>query len=227
MSGSLSKTQGHEAERSTKLHNKLKKILMVEGKVSVKGSSDTKTDILIGDVGISQKTPSGKSTQVWIPSKNTLFTHISNLEPVKNQLLDFLGSPTHTRKTTSEITDFKKVLKAFNKSTTDGTLLKKMLLQVSDEKPVQYISWVTKKRAGGGITVIESDPPNFGGKTVLSVDLLLFLFFNTTTKTSKAEEVFNRYSGKDKVSVRGEIVIDGEDYIIVMELDRKKSKAGE
>ena len=79
----------------------------------------------------------------------------------------------------------------------------------------------------GGITVIESDPPNFGGKTVLSVDLLLFLFFNTTTKTSKAEEVFNRYSGKDKVSVRGEIVIDGEDYIIVRELERKKSKSGD
>ena len=79
----------------------------------------------------------------------------------------------------------------------------------------------------GGITVIESDPPNFGGKTVLSVDLLLFLFFNTTTKTNKAEEIFNRYSDKDKVSVRGEIVIDGEDYIIVRELERKKSKAGE
>jgi len=44
----------------------------------------------------------------------------------------------------------------------------------------------------GGITVIESDPPNFGGKTVLSVDLLMFLFFNTTTKTNKAEEIFNR-----------------------------------
>ena len=79
----------------------------------------------------------------------------------------------------------------------------------------------------GGITVIESDPPNFGGKTVLSVDLLMFLFFNTTTKTNKAEEIFNRYSDKDKVSVRGEIVIDGEDYIIVRELERKKSKSGE
>ena len=41
-----------------------------------------------------------------------------------------------------------------------------------------------------GITVVESDPPNFGGKTVLTVDLLLFLFFNTTTKTQKAEEIF-------------------------------------
>jgi len=79
----------------------------------------------------------------------------------------------------------------------------------------------------GGITVIESDPPNFGGKTVLSVDLLMFLFFNTTTKTNKAEEIFNRYSDKDKVSVRGEIVIDGEDYIIVRELERKKAKSGE
>lgn len=63
--------------------------------------------------------------------------------------------------------------------------------------------------------------------TVLSVDLLMFLFFNTTTKTNKAEEIFNRYSDKDKVSVRGEIVIDGEDYIIVRELERKKSKSGE
>ena len=33
-----------------------------------------------------------------------------------------------------------------------------------------------------GITAVESNPPNFGGKTVLTVDLLLFLFFNTTTK---------------------------------------------
>ena len=54
-----------------------------------------------------------------------------------------------------------------------------------------------------GIVVVESDPPNFGGKTVLTVDLLMFLFFNETTKTSKAEEIFNRFSNKDVVSVRG------------------------
>ena len=40
----------------------------------------------------------------------------------------------------------------------------------------------------GKITVIDSDPPNFGGKTVLAVDLILFLFFNTTTKSTKAEQ---------------------------------------
>jgi DNA repair exonuclease SbcCD ATPase subunit len=78
-----------------------------------------------------------------------------------------------------------------------------------------------------GITVVESDPPNFGGKTVLTVDLLLFLFFNTTTKTQKAEEIFNRFTDSNKVSVRGDIVIDGEEYIIARQIERKKSKAGE
>jgi DNA repair exonuclease SbcCD ATPase subunit len=78
-----------------------------------------------------------------------------------------------------------------------------------------------------GITVIESNPPNFGGKTVLTVDLLMFLFFNTTTKTNKAEEIFNRFTNKDKVVVRGEITIDGDDYIIARGIERKKSKSGE
>jgi DNA repair exonuclease SbcCD ATPase subunit len=78
-----------------------------------------------------------------------------------------------------------------------------------------------------GITVVESDPPNFGGKTVLTVDLLLFLFFNTTTKTQKAEEIFNRFTDSNKVSVRGDIIIDGEEYIIARQIERKKSKAGE
>jgi hypothetical protein len=55
----------------------------------------------------------------------------------------------------------------------------------------------------------------------------MFLFFNTTTKTTKAEEIFNRFTDKNKVSVRGEINIDGEDYLIVRNVERKLSKAGE
>ena len=44
-----------------------------------------------------------------------------------------------------------------------------------------------------GITIVESIPQNTGGKTTLTIDLLLFLFFNTTTKSSKAEDIFNKF----------------------------------
>jgi len=78
-----------------------------------------------------------------------------------------------------------------------------------------------------GITVIESTPKNFGGKSTSSVDLLMFLFFNTTTKTKTNSEIFNRFTDKDEVKVRGEIVIDGDDYVIERTLIRKKTKLGE
>ncbi len=78
-----------------------------------------------------------------------------------------------------------------------------------------------------GITVIESTPKNFGGKSTSSVDLLMFLFFNTTTKTKTNGEIFNRFTDKNEVSVRGEITIDGEDYVIERKTSRKMGKSGE
>jgi DNA repair exonuclease SbcCD ATPase subunit len=78
----------------------------------------------------------------------------------------------------------------------------------------------------GGITCIESDPPNFGGKTVLAVDLMMFLFFNQTTKTKKNEEIFNQFTTKDDVHVRGDVVIDGDEYVIVRNIKRKPKRAG-
>lgn len=78
----------------------------------------------------------------------------------------------------------------------------------------------------GGITCIESDPPNFGGKTVLAVDLLMFLFFNQTTKTKKNEEIFNQFTTKNDVHVRGDVMIDGEEYVIVRNITRKPKRAG-
>lgn len=78
-----------------------------------------------------------------------------------------------------------------------------------------------------GITVIESTPKNFGGKSTSSVDLFMFLFFNTTTKTKTNIEIFNRFTEDDNVSVKGEIVIDGEEYIIERSLNRKKTKSGD
>lgn len=77
-----------------------------------------------------------------------------------------------------------------------------------------------------GITSVISDPPNYGGKTTLTVDLLLFLFFGTTTKTDKNEEVFNRFANSDTVEVKGKVDIEGDTYIIKRTITRKKSKDG-
>ena len=78
-----------------------------------------------------------------------------------------------------------------------------------------------------GIVVIESDPPNFAGKSIISLDLPLFLFFNTTTRTTKVEDIFNKFTDKNKVSVKGTINIDGDDYIISRIMERKLNKSGE
>jgi len=78
-----------------------------------------------------------------------------------------------------------------------------------------------------GITAIDSNPPNFGGKTTLTVDLLLFLFFNLTTKSSKAIEVFNRFTNKNRVLVCGEVEIDGDSFIIERGIIRRLTKKGD
>ena len=73
-----------------------------------------------------------------------------------------------------------------------------------------------------GITVITSDPLNMGGKTTLALDLLLFLFFNTTTKGTTAIKMFNLFRVDcDEVKVKGKITIDGVDYIIERVVTRK------
>jgi DNA repair exonuclease SbcCD ATPase subunit len=63
--------------------------------------------------------------------------------------------------------------------------------------------------------------------STLSVDLLQFLFFNSTTKTSVNLDVFNTYRDVDTVWVKGYLTIDGNRYIIERTVTRKKSKLGE
>jgi DNA repair exonuclease SbcCD ATPase subunit len=78
-----------------------------------------------------------------------------------------------------------------------------------------------------GITTIDSVPENQGGKTTLTLDLLLFLFFNTTTKGNTAIKMFNRYRDDvDEVKVKGTVNIDGIDYIIERNVVRKLKRNG-
>ena len=75
-----------------------------------------------------------------------------------------------------------------------------------------------------GLTVVNSLPANQGGKTIFSIDSLLFLFFGKTTKTDTASEIFNTFTNNDEVTVGGVVNIDSEEYIIERKLYRRKQK---
>ena len=78
-----------------------------------------------------------------------------------------------------------------------------------------------------GLTVINSIPENQGGKTVFTIDALKFLFFGSTTKTDKNEEIFNTYSNENVVLVRGSIRIEDIDYLINRKIVRTPKRSGE
>jgi DNA repair exonuclease SbcCD ATPase subunit len=144
-------------------------------------------------------------------------------------LKQFLTSKNYDKHLDDILNHNKMVENKMQETETDSAVFKKWYIKNIEFS--NFLSYgenqVVDFEKSNGLTVIESNPPNFGGKTVLSVDLLLFLFFNETTKTTKAEEIFNRFTDKDKVTVKGEIIIDGEEYIIVRNIERKLSKKGE
>jgi len=77
-----------------------------------------------------------------------------------------------------------------------------------------------------GLTVVNSIPGNQGGKTTLTIDSIKFLLHGSTTKTDKNEEVFNTYTGKNELVVRGMIEIEGEETIIERKMKRSSKKGG-
>lgn len=77
-----------------------------------------------------------------------------------------------------------------------------------------------------GLTMVEGG--NFQGKTALFIDLLLFLFFNKTTRTTKVAEIFNIYrKDKDTINIKAELLIENETFLIERNVVRKKKKDGE
>jgi len=77
-----------------------------------------------------------------------------------------------------------------------------------------------------GLTVVNSVPANQGGKTTLTIDAIKFLLHGTTTKTDKNEQIFNIFSGKNELVVRGMIEMEGEETIIERRMKRSASKSG-
>ncbi len=79
----------------------------------------------------------------------------------------------------------------------------------------------------GGFNIVTSLPENQGGKTTFTVDAIMFLCFGITTKTDTNKEIFNTYSEKNHVKVRGLIEIDNREFIIERLMTRKPKRNGE
>lgn len=77
-----------------------------------------------------------------------------------------------------------------------------------------------------GLTVVNSNPTNQGGKTTLTIDAIKFLLHGSTTKTDTNEQIFNAYTDKNELVVRGMIDIEGEEVIIERKMRRSAKKGG-
>ncbi len=77
-----------------------------------------------------------------------------------------------------------------------------------------------------GLTIVNSLPANTGGKTTLTIDTIKFLLHGNTTKTDKNEDVFNTFSDKNELVVRGMIEIGGEEVIIERRMKRSAKRGG-
>lgn len=85
-----------------------------------------------------------------------------------------------------------------------------------------YLSYSKLK----GLTIVNSEPENMGGKTTITIDAIKFLLHGVTTKTDKNEQIFNTYSDKNELVVRGMLDIEGEEVIIERKLKRSWKKVG-
>lgn len=77
-----------------------------------------------------------------------------------------------------------------------------------------------------GLTIVNSVPANQGGKTTFTIDAIKFLLHGKTTKTDTNEQIFNLYSGKNELVVRGMIDIESEEIIIERKMRRTAKKGG-
>lgn len=77
-----------------------------------------------------------------------------------------------------------------------------------------------------GLTVVNSIPANQGGKTTLTIDAIKFLLHGSTSKTDKNEEIFNCFTDKNELVVRGMIDIEGDETIIERKMKRTAKKGG-
>lgn len=171
---------------------------------------------------------------------------VSNIEETKLKSLDIsenISDNDYQKTLMKDFIEENKIDVSWERIDRLDNKVNEQLLRINGSK-VKYNKWFIKKVEFSnflsygndnvidftdlpGITVVESTPKNFGGKSTATVDLLMFLFFNKTTKTKTNIEIFNRFTDVDDVFVKGYVSIDGDDYVIERTSTRKKGRSGD
>lgn len=171
-----------------------------------------------GDLGIKVSTPYGDKRIIMsdITAKDSKV-----LELKLNNNFKIEGSPDHRVKTKNG--SFVKL----------KDLTNDMIIQTYEgNQSINYIKTLDFTEDLYDIQVDEVEQYYSNGivshNSVMSLDLLLFLFFNTTTKGDTAIKMFNRFRDDcNEVKVKGLITIDGIDYIIERVVTRKAKRTGD
>lgn len=77
-----------------------------------------------------------------------------------------------------------------------------------------------------GLSVVNSEPENQGGKTTFNIDAIKFLLFGKTSKTDTNEQVFNTFTSENEVNVKGMISFGNENIVIERKMTRKEKREG-
>jgi len=169
-----------------------------------------------GDLGIKVETPYGHKKIVMsdITAKDSKVIELKLSNGFKIE-----GSPDHRVKTKNG--SFVKL----------KDLTNDMVIQTSEgNKTIDYLRVLDFTEDLYDIEVEEVHQYYSNGivshNSTLAMDVLLFLFFNTTTKGNTAIKMFNLFRDKDEVSVKGKVSIDGVDYIIERIVTRKLKRNG-
>jgi DNA repair exonuclease SbcCD ATPase subunit len=192
----------------------LKKFLRMDKKITLKQVDELFKKY--GDLGIKVDTPYGHKKIVMsdITAKDSKVIELKLSNGFKIE-----GSPDHRVKTKNG--SFVKL----------KDLANDMVIQTSEgNKTIDYIRVLDFTEDLYDIEVEEVHQYYSNGivshNSTLAMDVLLFLFFNTTSKGSTAAKMFNLFRDKDEVSVKGRVVIDGVDYIIERTVTRKLKRTG-
>jgi DNA repair exonuclease SbcCD ATPase subunit len=195
---------------------KLKIFLIMNKKITLKDIDNLFKKY--GDLGIKVSTPYGDKRIIMsdITAKDSKV-----LELKLNNNFKIEGSPDHRVKTKNG--SFVKL----------KDLTNDMIIQTYEgNQSINYIKTLDFTEDLYDIQVDEVEQYYSNGivshNSVMSLDLLLFLFFNTTTKGDTAIKMFNRFRDDcNEVKVKGLITIDGIDYIIERVVTRKAKRTGD